>query len=68
MGAKKRKPGRPRKPEGQAKGVTMHVRVREPERVTLRQAAAAADKTFSEWARAKLLAAAKRESARRVKS
>ena len=55
--AKGGRTGRPRKPDGEARGETFTVRMTEAEREALRGAAEAAGVSESEWSRAVLLAA-----------
>jgi len=54
---KKRKPGRPRLPKGQAKGKIVPVRFGAEELERIYQAAKSSDKTVSEWIRSTLNAA-----------
>ena len=55
-GRKKRKPGRPRLPKGEAKGKIVPIRFTKAEAERLAQAAKADDQTLSEWIRRTVLA------------
>lgn len=58
MSPAKRGPGRPRLPRGQAKGTVLTVRLSAVERKAIEDAATAAGKPPSAWAREVVLAAA----------
>ena len=55
-GRKKRKPGRPRLPKGEAKGKIVPIRFTKAEAERLAEAARKNDQTVSEWIRRTLLA------------
>ena len=57
MGQKKRKPGRPKLPKGEAKGKIVPIRFTKAEAERLAQAAKKNDDTLSEWIRHAVLAA-----------
>jgi hypothetical protein len=56
-GRKKRKPGRPKLPKGEAKGKIVPIRFTKAEAEQLAKAAKADDQTLSEWIRGTVLAA-----------
>jgi hypothetical protein len=56
-GPKKRKPGRPRLPKGEAKGRIVPIRFTKAEAKRLTEAATANDQTLSEWIGRTVLAA-----------
>jgi len=56
---KKRKPGRPKLPKGEAKGKIVPVRFTKAEAERLAQAAKRNDQTLSEWIRRAVLTAPK---------
>jgi len=56
-GRKKRKPGRPKLPKGEAKGKIVPIRFSKAEAEQLAEAAKADDQTLSEWIRGTVLAA-----------
>ncbi len=58
MSLRKRGPGRPRLPRGEAKGAVLSVRLTSAERAAVDRAAEAAGYAPSEWARAALIRAA----------
>jgi len=53
-----KKPGRPKKPEGEALGARLEIRVTAEERERMRLAAQSAGKSLSEWLREAALTAA----------
>jgi predicted HicB family RNase H-like nuclease len=57
---KKRKPGRPKLPRGQAKGKIVPVRFAPEDIRAVEEAAKASNQTVSEWIRSKLNAAIQR--------
>jgi len=56
---KKRKPGRPKLPKGEAKGKIVPIRLTKAEAEQLTKAAKSSDRTLSEWIRRTVLAASK---------
>lgn len=62
--AEKRGRGRPELPEGEGKSSYIGFRVADEDRERMEAAASAANLLLSDWCRAKLIAAARRESKR----
>ena len=66
LGKKKRKPGRPRLPKGEAKGKIVPIRLTKAEADLLAEAAKRDDEILSEWLRCAVLAASKDGVTRRL--
>jgi hypothetical protein len=57
---RKRGPGRPRLPKGEARGAVLSVRLTAAERATVEKAASAAGQSASDWARVAILGATRK--------